>query len=81
MGDQMRTFLRSFIIPPLLKVLDNEDPLENLTEMRKVVVVFANFVLPLTSDLEMLKAVKAVYQPLYEWVDFLNSIIYDDFYS
>lgn len=62
----MRTFLRSFIVPPLLKVLDNEDPLENLTEMRKVVVVFANFVLPLTSDLEMLKAVKAVYQPLYE---------------
>lgn len=62
----MKSFLRSFMIPPLLNVLDNEDPLDNLTEMRKIVILFANFELPITTDLNIIDTVNSIYEPLFE---------------
>lgn len=41
-----RKSLRRFVISPLLNAIDLGDSIDSLTEMRSVVIVFANFVVP-----------------------------------
>jgi hypothetical protein len=66
MDDGMRIFLRSFMIPPLLKAIDADEPLELLTEMRHCVIVFCNIAIPQVESLQLIRTVNSVYIPLCE---------------
>lgn len=66
MDDEMKTFLRSFIIPPVLKAIDADEPLELLTEMRHCVIVFCNFAIPHVESLKLIEVVNSIYIPLCE---------------
>jgi hypothetical protein len=56
--------LRRFIIPPLLNFIDWNDPIELLTEMRNVVIVFANFVVPYMSPIRLMTHLDNIYKNL-----------------
>ncbi|KAF5300893.1 hypothetical protein FQR65_LT09056 [Abscondita terminalis] len=43
--------LRKFIIPPIMRGIDLDQPLEYLTEMRQIVVVFINVIVDLKMDI------------------------------
>ena len=58
--------LRRFIIPPLLNFIDWDDPIDLLTEMRNVVIVFANFVVPYMSSVRLVKVLDRTYKHLHE---------------
>lgn len=66
LGTKMKTFLRRFIIAPLMNAIDLDDPIEMLTEMRNVVIVFANFVVTETASLALIKTVDSIYNKLCE---------------
>ena len=66
LGTKMKTFLRRFIITPLMNAIDLDDPIEMLTEMRNVVIVFANFVVRETASLALIKTVDSIYNKLCE---------------
>ncbi|GLV33319.1 hypothetical protein CBL_11758 [Carabus blaptoides fortunei] len=51
---KMRDFLCNFIIAPVVKVVDQHEPLDCLTEMRLVVIVFINVIVDMDVDLERL---------------------------
>lgn len=42
-------YLRTFAIAPVMRVIDMDEPLEYLTEMRQVIVVFLNVVIRKTN--------------------------------
>lgn len=41
---KIKEYLRRYIIAPVIKCIDNDEPLEYLTEMRQAVTVFINVV-------------------------------------
>lgn len=66
LGTKMKTILRRFMITPLMNAIDLDDPIEMLTEMRHVVIVFANFVVWKTSSLTLIHTVDSIYNKLCE---------------
>lgn len=63
---KMQSFLRRFIIPPLMNSIEIDEPLEYLTEMRQVVIVFVNLMVKLKSKLEIISTVDQAYKTLTE---------------
>lgn len=59
-----RPFLRRFVIQPVLKAIDLNEPIELLTEMRHVVIVFADFVVKQTDDEKLVTIVDGIYKKL-----------------
>lgn len=51
---RMRDYLCNFIIAPVVKVVDQHEPLDCLTEMRLVVIVFINVIVDMDVQLEQL---------------------------
>ena len=49
-----------------MNAIDLDDPIEMLTEMRNVVIVFANFVVRETASLALIKTVDSIYNKLCE---------------
>lgn len=49
-----------------MNAIDLDDPIEMLTEMRNVVIVFANFVVWETASLALIKRVNSIYTKLCE---------------
>lgn len=64
LDNRSRKFLRRFIIKPVMNAIDLNEPIENLTEMRNVVIVFANFVIAAKSSLELIRLVDEIYTSL-----------------
>lgn len=64
LDNKSRRFLRRFIIKPVMNVIDMNEPVENLTEMRNVVIVFANFVIAAKSSIELIRLVDEIYKSL-----------------
>lgn len=59
-----RKSLRRFIILPLLNAIDMGESIETLTEMRSVVIVFANFVLPEKDAVQICKITDKIFTQL-----------------
>lgn len=47
-----------------MNAIDLNEPIETLTEMRNVVIVFANFVIAAKSSAELIRSVDAIYKTL-----------------
>ena len=62
--NKSKRLLRRFIIAPLLRFIDLNDPIEFLTEMRNVVIVFANFVVAKSTSTELVEIVDRIYNSL-----------------
>ncbi|KAJ8717345.1 hypothetical protein PYW08_005744 [Mythimna loreyi] len=54
--------LRRFMATPVLRAVDNEEPMEFLTEVRRVVVVFLNIITRTVTDDALIELVDAVYK-------------------
>jgi hypothetical protein len=63
-GEKNVAILRRYIIQPLLNFIDADDPLELLTEMRNVVIVFGNFVVPYQSAKRFGEVLDLIYSTL-----------------
>lgn len=64
LNNQSRAFLKSFIIKPLLRSIEADESIELLTEMRNVVIVFANFVVRKSKSEEIVELVNGIYKTL-----------------
>jgi hypothetical protein len=82
-GEKNVTSLRRYIIQPLLNFIDADDPLELLTEMRNVVIVFGNFVVPYQSAKRFGEVLDSIYSTLCrsEAKKFRNFLVSYDFHS
>lgn len=69
MHNKSRMFLSRFIIPPVLNTINLNEPVELLTEMRQIVIVFANFVVSTKSSVELIRVVDRIYNTLTQYVN------------
>lgn len=63
-NEKIDNFLKRFMIKPLMYAIETKDPLEFLTEMRQVVIVFLNLVSVPLSTLELIRVVNEAYTTL-----------------
>lgn len=64
-NEKIDIFLKRFMIKPLMYAIETKDPLEFLTEMRQVVIVFLNLVsTPFLSSMDLIKVVNEAYTTL-----------------
>lgn len=64
-NEKIDEFLKRFMIKPLMYAIETKDPLEFLTEMRQVVIVFLNLVsTPFLSSMDLIKVVNEAYTAL-----------------
>ncbi|KAJ0174028.1 hypothetical protein K1T71_010174 [Dendrolimus kikuchii] len=54
--------LRRFMVTPVLRAVDNDEPMDFLTEVRRVVVVFLNIITATVSTKETIETVNIAYQ-------------------
>lgn len=67
----MKEDLRKFIILPIMRGIDLDEPLEYLTEMRQIVIVFINVVVMAKLDLaDCVKLIDSAYKVVCGWVSF-----------
>lgn len=59
-----KKFLRRFVVTPVLNAIERFEPMELLTEMRDVVIVFANFIVEMSSPQSLINVVDLVYTKL-----------------
>lgn len=64
MHNRSKKFLCRFIVAPVLNTINLNEPIEFLTEMRQVVIVFANFVVSKTTSVELIETVDKIYNTL-----------------
>ena len=57
----MSSSLQKFLIKPVLNAVENNEPLELLTEMRQIVTVFLNIVLKPRDVVEMIKEINSIF--------------------
>jgi adenylate cyclase 10 len=62
--NRSRKFLRRFLLKPLMKLIDSGEAIETLLEMRRVVVVFANFVVNYKSAEDLIDITQRIYTTL-----------------
>jgi adenylate cyclase 10 len=63
-AEESKNFLRRFIIAPLLNAIDIGDGIDQLTEMRQVVILFANFVVPDKNPMNICKITDKIFTQL-----------------
>lgn len=59
-----KRFLCRFIIPPVLKSVHLNEPIEQLSEMRNVVIVFGNFIVESQSSEQLIKTIDSIYNTI-----------------
>ncbi|KAJ8667553.1 hypothetical protein QAD02_009216 [Eretmocerus hayati] len=59
--DKLKDQIRSYMLRPVIRSVDLDEPLEYLTEIRQVVIVFVNVVTEDTNRKTLIKLVKAAY--------------------
>lgn len=62
----MGKFLKRFMIPPLMRAIEIDEPMEFLTEMRNVVIVFLNIVVKPLTEVGLIRMVDHSYKALCE---------------
>ncbi|XP_058447696.1 adenylate cyclase type 10-like [Malaya genurostris] len=67
--------LRRFLIKPILLAIDNEEPMEFLTEMRQIVTVFLNIVLRPKDILPVINEINFILKSLTALVDNYEGIV------
>lgn len=66
--DVLKNILRQFVITPLLNAIDIGDGIDQLTEMRQVVIMFANFVVPDKNPINICKITDKIFKKLNRYV-------------
>ena len=56
---KLGTYLRSYIPKTVIRAIENDEPLEYLSEIRQVVIVFVNVVVQETHRKTLIKLVKS----------------------
>ncbi|KAL7051201.1 hypothetical protein ACKWTF_004378 [Chironomus riparius] len=72
---ETRKDLRRFIITPLLNAINMGDNIDALTEMRNVVIVFANFIVPYKGSKEIFSVTNRIYKKLSEIVKAYEGVL------
>nr|XP_040234434.2 adenylate cyclase type 10-like [Anopheles coluzzii] len=67
--------LQKFLIKPVLNAVENNEPLELLTEMRQIVTVFLNIVLKPRDVVEMIKEINSIFTTVCKIVDNYEGIV------
>ncbi|KYN02894.1 Adenylate cyclase type 10 [Cyphomyrmex costatus] len=58
----LKDSLRSYMLRPVIRSVEMDDPLEHLTEMRQVVILFINIVTTVMDNEELISLVSAAYK-------------------
>lgn len=75
MNNKATQFFRRFIIRPLLNAIDLDESIDFLTEMRHVVIVFANFIVPRTTASDLIDILNRIYIDLCSIVSRYEGIV------
>lgn len=62
MQNNLQEPLRHFILSPVIKAIENEEPMEYLTEMRFVVILFLNVITDVSDGQALLQVVDKAYK-------------------
>lgn len=62
--NKSRQFLRRFVPRPLMKMIDMDESIESLAEMRNVVILFTNLIVPDKSSNNLIRIVNLAYTKL-----------------
>lgn len=68
LSHESKNFLRRFIIAPLLNAIDIGDGIDQLTEMRQVVILFSNFVVPDKNPINICKITDKIFTQLNRYI-------------
>lgn len=60
--EQLKDSLRSYMLRPVIRSVEMDEPLEYLTEMRQVVILFINVITTVMDNEELISLVKAAYK-------------------
>lgn len=64
--------LRRFMLTPVLRAVDNDEPMDFLTEIRNVVVVFLNIITQSVTEDMLISIVDNAYKKVYKLVIFFT---------
>lgn len=72
---RLKNELRSYMLPPVVRSVEHDEPIEYLTEMRQVVIVFVNVVTSNVSKTKLILIVDAAYKLVcgYDFFFFFNN--------
>lgn len=59
---QLKDSLRSYMLRPVIRSVEMDEPLEHLTEMRQVVILFINMITTVVNDEELISLVGEAYK-------------------
>lgn len=65
-GQNTRNIYERFMISPLMNAIKIDEPMEALTELRQVAIVFVNIVVPKMASLELIEVVDSLFCRLSE---------------
>ncbi|XP_014609400.1 PREDICTED: adenylate cyclase type 10-like, partial [Polistes canadensis] len=72
---QLKDALRSYMLKPVIRSVEMDEPLEYLTEMRQVVIVFVNAVISEMRKRRLIKLVDAAYKLVCRIVDRMQGCV------
>ncbi|KAI4504143.1 hypothetical protein M0802_000614 [Mischocyttarus mexicanus] len=72
---QLKNALRSYMLKPVIRSVEMDEPLEYLTEMRQVVIVFVNAVISEMRKRQLIKLVDAAYKLVCRIVDRMQGCV------
>ena len=58
----LKNSLRSYMLRPVIRSVEMDEPLEYLTEMRQVVILFINIITTVVSNEELISLVDTTYK-------------------
>jgi len=58
----LKNSLRSYMLRPVIRSVEMDEPLEYLTEMRQVVILFINIITTVVSNEELISLVDTAYK-------------------
>ncbi|KAL2712439.1 adenylate cyclase type 10-like, partial [Vespula squamosa] len=71
----LKDALKSYILRPVIRSVEMDEPLEYLSEMRQVVIVFVNASLDVTKIKQMMKLIDAAYKTVCRIVDNMQGCV------
>ncbi|XP_043487530.1 adenylate cyclase type 10-like [Polistes fuscatus] len=72
---QLKDALRSYMLKPVIRSVEMDEPLEYLTEMRQVVIVFVNAIVSEMRKKQLIKLVDAAYKLVCRTVDRMQGCV------
>jgi len=60
--ERLKDSLRSYMLRPVIRSVEMDEPLEHLTEMRQVVILFINVITTVMNNEELISFVSVAYK-------------------